>query len=182
MFEVRIHGRGGQGIKMSSNFLARAYFLSGFYTQNFAMYGAERRGAPVVSFVRSDRKIVLERGYVFEPDTIIIFDETLDFKKMLKGLKRNSFILLNSPNPASFFRKKFRIRNKAYAIDATEVALELIGKPIANAALMGAAVKILGMDFKKLEEAIRIELTEAGHPEAIPKNIEAAKRCYEMVG
>jgi pyruvate ferredoxin oxidoreductase gamma subunit len=67
MISVRIHGRGGQGVKKAAQILARAAYLAGYYTQDFALYGAERRGAPVTSFVRLDKDPIKTRGYVWNP-------------------------------------------------------------------------------------------------------------------
>ena len=56
MIEIRLHGRGGQGVKKASQILGRAGFLAGYYVQDFALYGAERKGAPLTSFVRLSKK------------------------------------------------------------------------------------------------------------------------------
>lgn len=77
MIKVRFHGRGGQGMKTSSRILGTAAFLSGLYAQDFPIYGAERRGAPVVAFTVVSEEPILERGYIFDPDILLISDETL---------------------------------------------------------------------------------------------------------
>lgn len=180
MLEIRFHGRGGQGVRMSARILGRTVFLDGFQTQDFALYAAERRGAPVTSFVRYDKEPVLERGYIFEPDNVIALDDTLNFGVMLEGLKKNGFIIINTAKKEDFFRK-LGIKEKIYCIDATSIALHIMGRPIANCAILGALVKLLKIPFESLEKAIEIEFTEEGHREAIEKNIEAAKACFEMV-
>ncbi len=180
MQEIRLHGRGGQGGRMAAKILARTLFLSGYQTQDFAIYGAERRGAPVTSFVRFDKKQILERGYVFEPDIVAVLDDTLNFYAMSGGLK-NGFILVNSHRKPEHFSKKFSVKQRIYCIDATQAALQIIGKPIANAAITGALAKLMKLDAATLEKAIRIEFEEEGLGEIAQKNIETAKKCYDDI-
>jgi len=177
MFEVRFHGRGGQGVKMSAHILAKTTFLSGYQTQDFAMYGAERRGAPVVSFTRYDKKPILERGYIFEPDIVVVLDETLNFGIMKKGMKKQ--MIINSHRPKKYF-KKFKVK-KLHIVPATDIALETIGIQIANTTILGGLMKYIKLPFKNLEKAIKDELTKAGHSRAVDKNIQAAKKAYKMI-
>ncbi len=172
MIEIRLHGRGGQGVKKSAQILARAAYLAGYKTQDFALYGAERRGAPVISFVRIDKKAVNTRGYIFEPDYIIILDETISKNTTLKGRKSSTKIIVNTHNP---------VKHEC-VVDATKISLEEVGTPLgANVALLGALVHVLKeIPFEKLEEAIRIELGKY-NKRVIDKNIEAAKKCYNVV-
>lgn len=180
MLEVRIHGRGGQGVRLAARILGRTAFLAGYQAQDFAMYGAERRGAPVISFVRFGLLPVLERGYIFEPDCVVLLDDTLNFFASTQGLKEKGFVIINTHREPSFFKEMLQ-KQKLYCIDATHVALQLLNKPIANCAILGALVKKLGLPFEKLEKAIETELIEERHSEDIEKNIEAAKRCSEMI-
>ncbi|MEW6294896.1 MAG: 2-oxoacid:acceptor oxidoreductase family protein [Candidatus Diapherotrites archaeon] len=173
MIEVRIHGRGGQGVKKSAQIIARAAYLSGFQTQDFAVYGAERQGAPVTSFVRIDRKPIELRGYIFEPDFIIILDDTIERKKTLSGAKKETKVLINSHEKIE--KKNF------WVMDATSIALQETGRQTANIAMLGAFLKLfLEISFEKLEEAVRIELG-AKKEELISKNMNAARKCFEMV-
>ena len=180
MLEVRIHGRGGQGVRMSAHILGRAAFLSGYKTQDFALYQAERRGAPVASFVRFGKEDVLERGYIQDPDAVIVLDETLNFEILLRGIKPGGFVIINSHRSKEWFKKKFNIRHKVYCIAATDIALKILGKPIANCAILGSLIKLIGLPEKNLEKAIKIELGKR-HPEAVEKNIKAARVCYGVI-
>jgi 2-oxoacid:acceptor oxidoreductase gamma subunit (pyruvate/2-ketoisovalerate family) len=80
MIEVRFHGRGGQGAKIASRILAQSGFLAGLHAQDFALFGAERRGAPVVSCTRLSEQPIDRRGYVDEPDLVLVMDDALFFK------------------------------------------------------------------------------------------------------
>ncbi|MDO8647261.1 MAG: 2-oxoacid:acceptor oxidoreductase family protein [Candidatus Diapherotrites archaeon] len=174
MIEMRIHGRGGQGVQKSAQILSRAAFLKGFETQDFSIYGAERQGAPLTSFVRLERLCVPTRGYVFEPDVIVILDDSIPREKTLAGKKESTKVFINTQDKVS--GKEF------YALDATGIALNETGKAIANTALLGALAKKLPefITWENLEKAIKIELAKYA-PEVIEKNVNAAKKCFEMV-
>jgi len=181
MFQVRCHGRGGFGVKTTAHVIGRTAYLSGYQTQDFALYGAERRGAPLMSFARYDKKTILERGYIFEPDAVIVLNEELNFAVILKGLKKNGFVIINSNKPADYFKKKYKIKQKIYCIDATEIALENLGKPIANIAIIGAFIKLTKLPKKNLIQAIKDQMNHVNHPEAIGGNIKAAEECMKMI-
>lgn len=172
MIEIRIHGRGGQGVKKASMILGRAAYLAGYKTQDFALYGAERKGAPVTSFVRFDKEGINTRGYVFEPDYILVIDNTIDTKAIEDGKKKSTKIVVNS-------MKKLK---NGYSVDATDIAMRELNNPLgANVALLGGLIAVAGMiSMKHLEEAIRIELKKYSKT-IVEGNIRAAKRCYEVI-
>jgi pyruvate ferredoxin oxidoreductase gamma subunit len=175
MYEIRIHGRGGQGVRTTAHILGRAAFLSGYETQDFAIYGAERRGAPVASFCRLDKTRILTRGYIFNPDAVIALDPTLDQKAVLGGLKQKGLVVVNSEKPVGKFRG-------ATFVDATRIALDTLGRPIPNVAILGCFLKLTKLfPMENLKKAVKQELEEAGHPEAVPGNIKACERCWSQV-
>jgi pyruvate ferredoxin oxidoreductase gamma subunit len=180
MMEVRFHGRGGMGVKSSAAMLGLTAFFSGYQTQDFALYGAERRGAPLASFVRYDKKPIREKGYLLEPDAIIIMDETLDLDSATKGLKKAGFVIINNTKPAGYFKKKYGLK-QIHCIDATSIALKNLGKPIINTAMLGSLVKLLKLPMFHPEEAIRKSLKDAGHPEFIDKNLAAVRESYKVI-
>lgn len=174
LYEVRIHGRGGEGVRMAAHVLGRAGFVSGLKTQDFAIYGSERRGAPVASFCRLSEEKILTRGYIFNPDAVIVLDHTLDSETCLKGLKEGGRLVVNSEKPLKQYPN-------AIFVDATRTAIDTIGKPIPNIAILGAFIKSTGIfSLDKLKEAIREEM-EGSHPEAIAGNLKACELCYNMV-
>ncbi|MEM5812127.1 MAG: 2-oxoacid:acceptor oxidoreductase family protein [Candidatus Aenigmatarchaeota archaeon] len=175
VYEIRIHGRGGQGVRMTAHILGRAAFLSGFITQDFAIYGAERRGAPVASFCRISKEDILTRGYIFNPDAVIVLDPTVEPGQILKGLKEGGKVIVNSERPLEKFPN-------AVFVDATKIAMDTLGKPIPNVTILGGLLKITNLfPLEKLKEAVRIELTEEEHPEAVEGNIKACEICYNIV-
>lgn len=162
-----MHGRGGQGIKKSAMLIARAAFLKGYVTQDFALYGAERRGAPVVSFVRMDKKKIGTRGYVHEPDYIIVLDESVHEKIVLDGKKKSTKVIVNGTG--------------FHNVNASEIAMKHLGKNVPNIALLGAFCKVSGLfSLKDLEKAVSIELGGKGKT-VVKANMLAAKECYKKV-
>ncbi|MBI5158831.1 2-oxoacid:acceptor oxidoreductase family protein [Candidatus Micrarchaeota archaeon] len=176
MFCVRVHGRGGQGGKVSARVLGRAGFLEGLFVQDFPVFGAERRGAPVSDFVRVSEQPILERGYVEEPDAVLVLDETLlGLVDVRAGLKGDGFVLVNSSNKLD--------GERTFVVDATLAALEAFGKPIPNIALLGAFAKLQKkITLEKIIEATKRELGDKGiSSEVIEKNVEAARKCFEAM-
>jgi pyruvate ferredoxin oxidoreductase gamma subunit len=163
-------------VRTTAHILGRAAFLSGFETQDFAIYGAERRGAPVASFCRLDRTRILTRGYIFNPDSVIVLDPSISKEAIMEGVKDNGLVVVNSERPLKdYARAKF--------IDATKIALDSIGRPIPNVAILGCFLRLTRLfPLENLKRAVKIELEEAGHPEAVPGNIKACEKCWEQAG
>jgi len=174
--ELRIHGRGGQGSVTAAELIATAAFKSGVYSQAFPAFGVERRGAPVQAFVRfSDEKIRL-RSQIYEPDYIVVQDSSLIADvNVFGGMKEGGIALVNT--------EKDTVPGvppgvKLIAIDATSVALEVLGLPITNTTLMGAFAAATGeIELPALEEALRERFSGS----LAEKNIAAARKAYEMV-
>ena len=166
-------------MKTAARILARTAYIDGKWTQDFSMYGAERRGAPVVSFVRFDPGKIMTRGYVFKPDILVIGDDSLDLDRMLKGLKPNSSVLINTGGEPEFLKKMTTA--KIYWINATGIALKLMGLPIFNAVLLGALVRMIrSLNLEQLKKAITIELEKHGH-EVVANNQRLAEMGYNKV-
>ena len=174
--ELRIHGRGGQGSVTAAELIATAAFKSGVYSQAFPAFGVERRGAPVQAFVRfSDEKIRL-RSQIYEPDYIVVQDSSLIADvNVFGGMKEGGIALVNTEQdtvpgvPAGV---------KLITIDATSVALEVLGLPITNTTLMGAFAAATGeIELDALEEALKERFAGS----LAEKNIAAARKAYEMV-
>ena len=180
MIEIRFHGRGGQGAQVASKVLAVAFFHQGSYVQSFPAFGVERRGAPVMAFLRVDQQPIQLRVNIYTPDHIVVLDPTLiGAIDVTSGLKRNGWILINSSHSPEAFNslKDFRVAT----VDATSVALRNgLGSrtnPIVNTAILGAFSKItslVGIDSIAL--AIREEL-----PVKKGENAQAAREAFEEV-
>jgi 2-oxoacid:acceptor oxidoreductase gamma subunit (pyruvate/2-ketoisovalerate family) len=176
MIEIRMHGRGGQGVVTSSKILGLAASIEGIYSQALPFYGFERRGAPVEVYLRLDDKPILISSQIYEPDGIVVLDPILAEQSIVaKGLKAGGFAVLNtlkSPEQIDYTKRLSRVG----VVDATGVALKTLKAPISNTAILGAFTKTVGMlKLSSVEEAIRQVLPERLHA----ANIEALRLAYE---
>jgi pyruvate ferredoxin oxidoreductase gamma subunit len=174
MIEIRFHGRGGQGVVTSAEILAVAAFKDKKYSQAFPFFGTERRGAPVVAFTRVDNKFVRTREQIYNPDYVVVLDPTLlDVVDVTQGLKDNGMIIINT-------NKNVNLKTKAKIkmVDATSIALKVIGKPFVNTPMIGALIGATGIvDIDSVYKTIK----ERFPPEIAEKNIEAVKQTYEKI-
>jgi pyruvate ferredoxin oxidoreductase gamma subunit len=177
MKELRIHGRGGQGSVTAAELLAIAAFRDRKYSQAFPAFGAERRGAPVMAFVRVDDEPITIRSQVYEPDYVVVQDETLigvvDF---MSGLKEEGSIIVNTPKSPDELGLKgdFTVRT----INAISIAKEMIGRPIVNTTMMGAFAAVTGaVSLHAVINAVK----ERFGGVAGDNNAKAIKRAYDIM-
>lgn len=177
MKEIRIHGRGGQGSVTAAELLAVAAFEDGKYSQAFPAFGVERRGAPVMAFVRLDDKPIRLRSQIYEPDYVIVQDVTLvDVVNVAAGTKPDGFILINTEkNPESF---TLDTKASIKTLDATKLAMEIIGKPIVNTILVGAFAGVSGL-IKP--ESIKNAVMERFPGKVGEKNAAAIQAAYDLM-
>jgi pyruvate ferredoxin oxidoreductase gamma subunit len=184
MFQVRIHGRGGQGVVSGAEILSVAAFLEGRHAQAFPSFGSERMGAPVMAFCRIDDKPIRLREPVLQPDALIVQDPTLLHQvDLFSGLPARGLILINSTKSfdelglGGFARGVQHYR--LHTLAATELALKHVGRAVPNAALLGAFAAIAGViRFESVAAAIRQKF-----PSAIAeKNVAAATEAFALAG
>ena len=183
MFQVRIHGRGGQGVVTAAEMLSVAAFNEGRHAQAFPSFGSERTGAPVVSFCRIDDRPIRVREPVMEPDTLIIQDPTLLHQvDLFAGLRPDGFILINTAR--SFdelglgdFVKDYR-HERMLTVPASDLAREHTGRPVANAALLGGFGALSGLISL---DALAIAIRERFDETVAEGNIAAARAAHEFV-
>jgi 2-oxoisovalerate ferredoxin oxidoreductase gamma subunit len=176
MIEIKFKGRGGQGAVVASEILGRAFFLEGKYPQCFSLFGGERRGAPVVGFLRVDEQPILLKCQIYHPDQMIIFDFSLiDEREILQELKPNGSILINSHQGIDFFMKLRRFR--IGLIDAGPIARSLGLGATFNTAMLGAYVRLTNLvTIKTLTETVK-----AMAPGKKEENIQAVREAYNQV-
>jgi pyruvate ferredoxin oxidoreductase gamma subunit len=181
MFQIRIHGRGGQGVVTAAELLAVAAFLENQHAQAFPSFGSERTGAPVVAFCRIDDKEIRLREPIIEPNALIVQDPTL-FKgiDVFQGLNPKGYLLVNSNKSFADLHITQHVAKisagHARIVNATELALKHVGRPVPNAALLGAFAALTGIvHLKSVVEAIRQQFPgKVGEA-----NIAAATEAYE---
>lgn len=176
MIEIKFKGRGGQGAVVASEILGRAFFSEGKYPQCFSLFGGERRGAPVVGFLRVDEQPILLKCQIYHPDQMILFDfSIIDEEEILRELKPNGVILVNSHQEIDFFGKLRRFR--IGLIDAGPIARGLGLGATFNTALLGAYVRLTNLvTMRTLTETVK---TMA--PARKEENVQAVKEAYEQV-
>jgi pyruvate ferredoxin oxidoreductase alpha subunit len=183
MFEIRIHGRGGQGVVTAAELLSAAAFAGGRHAQAFPSFGSERTGAPVVSFCRIDDKPIRVREPVMRPDVLIIQDPTLLHQvNVFEGAGPDVLLLINSARPASDlgigeFTSALR-PGAVHTVPATELAQQHVGRPVPNAALLGGFAALSGVvTIEAVEAAIRNRFSGT----VADGNVAAARAAYEAV-
>ena len=185
LVEVRWHGRGGQGAKTASYVLAVAAAGQGKQVQAFPEYGAERRGAPMKSYVRiSDRPIRL-RCAVREPSIVLVLDPSLlEGEDVSAGVTEGGLILVNTSESPGAIRAKLKNQNVRVAtLDANRVSMETIGRAIPNTPMLGALAR-LRPDVVSVEgctAAVRATLGEKLSEDILQKNYAAVRRAFEEV-
>ena len=177
LIEIRWHGRGGQGAVTSAELVAKAAINEGKYAQAFPSFGPERRGAPVLAFVRiSSEQPIRVRAEIAQPDVVVVLDPgLLRIVNVTSGLKENGVLIINTKRPAEDIESELGAKWRLATIDATRIARELLGVPITNTTMVGALIKATGV--VKLESLL--EPLKQRFEHLAEKNINAMKRAYE---
>jgi len=175
MIEIRIHGRGGQGVVTAAELIAVAAFYDEKFSQAFPSFGVERRGAPVEAYTRIGDKFINRRWHIYEPDFIIVQDATLlGAINVFKGAEENTLVIINTEKNLKELKglsKGLHIKT----VPATQIALDILGRPIINTILLGAFAGMTKLlKPSSLEKAIR----ERFKGEIGEKNIKAMKTAY----
>lgn len=176
MVEIRFHGRGGQGAVTSAELTALAAIEGGKYAQAFPSFGPERRGAPVMAFVRVSDAPIRTREKVYTPDVVVVLDPSLmQIVNVETGLKAGGLVILNSRKTADEIRRETGIKARLALVDASTIAMETMRVPITNTTMLGALLRGTGiMDI----EALRGPIQERFGPIA-EKNLKACLRAFE---
>jgi pyruvate ferredoxin oxidoreductase gamma subunit len=188
VFEVRIHGRGGQGVVTAAELLSVAAFHDGRFAQAFPSFGSERTGAPIMAFCRISEAEIRTHEPVVAPHALVVQDPTLLHQAgLLSGLRPGGYVLVNSRGGvAELLAEQTHPDDDTHAltsahlvsVPATDIAMEHIGKPLPNIALLGGFVALTGQVSR---EALVKAVREAFAPELAERNIAAARAAYEAV-
>ena len=183
MFQVRIHGRGGQGVVTAAEMLSLAAFDEGRHAQAFPSFGSERNGAPVVSFCRIDDRPIRLREPVAEPDALIIQDPTLLHQvDVFSGLRADGYMLINTAKSLGDlgldeFVKGFRAE-RLLTVPASDLAREHTGRPIANAALLAGFAALSGLISL---DSVVLAIGEKLPARLVDGNVAAARDAFDWV-
>ena len=183
MLQVRIHGRGGQGVVTAAEMLSVAAFEQGRHAQAFPSFGSERTGAPVVAFCRIDNREIRLREPILAPDVLIVQDPTLLHQvDVFQGLQPDGYGLINSKRSfhelgLADIEARFR-HERLSTVPATEIALKHLGRPLPNAVLLGGFAALSGLITL---QAVAHAIQEKFNAKLAAANIAAAAEAYEFV-
>jgi len=177
LVEIRWHGRGGQGAVTSAELVAQAAINEGKFAQAFPSFGPERRGAPVLSFVRINSKEPIRiRAEITEPDVVVVLDPSLlRIANVTSGLKEGGMLVINTRKSFQDIESEFQVKQNLTTIDATKIAREELGIPIVNTTMVGALIRATGV--VKLESLI--EPLQHRFGRLAERNINTMKKAYE---
>ena len=185
--EIRWHGRGGQGAKTAAVLLAEVISAAGKYIQGFPEYGPERMGAPVLAFNRISDEPIWLHGNVTDPDIVVVLDPTLIGRvDVTEGLAEGGTILVNTPLSPREVKDLLggALDLRVFTVDASQIALETLGRNIPNTPMIGALVQATGMmGHDEFMGLIKTQLAEKfkGKEGLVRPNLEAIERAYKEV-
>ena len=183
MLQIRIHGRGGQGVVTAAEMLSIAAFEQGRHAQAFPSFGSERTGAPVVAYCRIDDAPIRLREPILAPDVLIVQDPTLLHQvDVFQGLQPDGYVLINSRRSfhdlgLADIEQRYR-RERLVTLPASEIALRNVGRPLPNAVLLGGFAALSGLvSLEAVEHAIRAKF--AG--KVADNNVAAAAEAFAFI-
>lgn len=175
-FQVRFHGRGGQGVVTAAELLSVAAFLDGRHAQAFPSFGSERAGAPVVAFCRISDTEIRIRAPVDSPDAVVVQDPTLLHEpELLAGLGQAGLLLINTSRAAEQLGLDGA---HVVTVPATELAVAHIGRPLPNAVMLGA---LAGLSGVVSIESVKAAISERFRGRVADGNNAAAAEAFEIV-
>ncbi len=179
MREIRIHARAGQGAITTAVILGESYFTEEKFVYAFPHFGAARMGAPMNAFVRVDTRPVRIRSQVYEPDYLLIVDNSLmrGFNCFV-GFKEKGIAVINQNKGEEIQIPKFKNGQKVYSVPANDIALETIGRPLGNTSLLGAFVAATG-EIKL--DSLLASIKDRFKGKILEDNIKAATKGYEYI-
>jgi len=182
--EIRWHGRGGQGVVTAGKLLAETAMSTGQYFQAFPDFGPERMGAPIRAFTRLSSKPITIHSQIETPDVVLVLDPTLlGTVPVTDGLKKDGILLVNTSMSPHKVRQTTGFRTgKVFAVDASHIAIEELGREITNTPMLGAFARATGLfDIRVLSEQVRAWFGHKVSPEVVEANIRALRRAAEEV-
>lgn len=186
MLQIRIHGRGGQGVVTAAEMLSVAAFQQGRHAQAFPSFGSERTGAPVVAFCRIDEREIRLREPILEPDVLIVQDPTLLHQvDVFQGLRPDGYVLINSRRSfdalgVGEIAARYR-HERLCTVPATEIALAHLGRPLPNAVLLGGFAALAGGDGLVTLEAVKHAIDDRFTGKVAAGNKAAAAEAHDYV-
>lgn len=185
-FEIRWHGRGGQGAKTAALLLADVAFKTGKYVQGFPEYGPERMGAPITAYNRISDQPIRVHSNIYTPDLVVVVDETLLHSvNVTDGLKEDGAVIINSSKSSEEIRPMLKdYKGRVYTVDARKISVEALGRYFPNSPMLAAAVvvgRIMEHDVFISEMRNSYQHKFAKKPEVIDGNMLALQLTYDAL-
>lgn len=185
-YEIRWHGRGGQGAKTAALLLADVAFQTGAYVQGFPEYGPERMGAPITAYNRISQKPIRVHSNIYTPDLVVVVDETLlESVDVTAGLKEKGALIVNTKRSAEEIRPLLKgYKGEVYTLDAREISVKALGKYFPNSPMLAAAVavsNVMGWSSFMHEMRASYQHKFAKKPEVIDGNMKALELTYQAL-
>jgi pyruvate ferredoxin oxidoreductase gamma subunit/phenylglyoxylate dehydrogenase gamma subunit len=178
VYEIRLHGRGGQGTVTAANLLAHALVEEGRHVVAIPSFGFERRGAPVAAFLRFDDAPIRRMTNIYQPDCVVCIDPTVARAvNIFDGIRENATLVQATRKPLGELRLPERVARIGLC-DAVGIALEIFRRPITNTIMLGAFARTTGL--VRLE-SLQAALGAAGglRDAALEQNLAALARGHE---
>ena len=185
-YEIRWHGRGGQGAKTAALLLADVAFKTGAYVQGFPEYGPERMGAPITAYNRISQNQICVHSNIYTPDLVVVVDETLlESVDVTAGLKESGALIVNTKRSAEEIRPLLKgYKGEVYTLDAREISVKALGKYFPNSPMLAAAVavsNVMGWSSFMHEMRASYQHKFAKKPEVIDGNMKALEMTYQAL-
>lgn len=184
--EIRWHGRAGQGLVTAAKLLGETALGTGQYFQAFPDYGPERMGAPIRAYTRLSPEPIRIHSQITSPDVVLVLDPTLlDVIDVTEGLQDGGALLVNTGMSPSEIRRLLNLEGRdvrVYTVDASNIAIETLGREITNTPMLGAFARATGLfPLEQIIEDVRRNFSKKLRPEIVEANVEAVRRAYDQV-
>lgn len=184
--EIRWHGRAGQGLVTAAKLLGETALGTGQYFQAFPDYGPERMGAPIRAYTRLSEQPIRLHSQIETPDIVIVLDPTLlGLVDVIEGMKEDGTVIVNTDKTASQLRERLGLTGKkarVFAVDASKIAIEKLGREITNGPMLGAFAKATGIfPIDTLESDMRRNFGKKLRQEIVDANVQALRVAYDSV-
>ncbi len=183
ILEIRIHGRGGQGAKTASQFIAEAALGEGKKIQAFPEYGPERAGAPMKAYTRISDKAITTYAPVVNPDVVMVIDSTLvKSANVTEGLGDDGVLIVNTPKSSEDIKKETGFKGKIHTLDATKIAIDTVGRNLPNTPMLGAFVKLTKIiPIDAIKDSIKHKFLKKLGEEKTNATIKGVEIAFESV-
>lgn len=182
MFEIRWHGRAGQGVVTAGELLAESAMQAGKFFQAFPEYGSERMGAPIKSYTRISDEPIEIHAPILEPNMVIVVNSNLvGVEDLTEGLKPDGVIIINTTQLPRDMRRRLGFdAGTVWCVDASRIAMEELKRDIPSTMMLGVVARASGtIDLDSVIHVTRESLGAKLRPEVVEANVRAIRRVYE---